>query len=156
MDLVTDPAVRKLMHTIVSNVLSHPDELSKYGRINLTGKAGAKLCTDPEIAAEHDADPKVLHRTTARWVHESLATHRAVRERASGITLPTLVLYAADDCIADPAATAAFVQREPAVRGEALDQRHEVLNAAEPERSAIIERFGRFLSGLGTDSPNDA
>ena len=25
----------KLMHTIVSNVLTHPDELSKYGRINL-------------------------------------------------------------------------------------------------------------------------
>ena len=47
MDLVTDPAVRKLMHTIVSNVLTHPDELSKYGRINLAGKAGAKLTAQP-------------------------------------------------------------------------------------------------------------
>ena len=47
MDLVTDPAVRKLMHTIVSNVLTHPDELSKYGRINLAGKTGAKLTAQP-------------------------------------------------------------------------------------------------------------
>ena len=36
-------AEAKLMHVIVSNVLKHPDDLSKFGRINLAGAAGARL-----------------------------------------------------------------------------------------------------------------
>ena len=42
-----DPSATKLMHTIVSNVLKNPGELEKYGRINLTGKAGSKLTAAP-------------------------------------------------------------------------------------------------------------
>ena len=41
---VTDESALKLIRTIVSNVLEHPTELEKYGRINL-GEALTQLAT---------------------------------------------------------------------------------------------------------------
>ena len=43
---------------------------------------------------------------------------------------------------ASPAATAALIARLPRCEAEALDEKHEILNAVEPVRSALIERIG--------------
>ena len=63
MDLtgVTDAGALKLMHTIVGNVLKHPDELDKYGRINLAGKAGAKLTAAPSACSSPLSAETPLH-----------------------------------------------------------------------------------------------
>ncbi len=108
--------------------------------------AGSSLCSDPAIAAEHDLDPLVFSKATARWAHESLRAHRRVLARATTLDLPVLVLYGTDDCIASPTATAALVARLPRCEAEALDEKHEILNAAEPVRSALIDRIGRWLT----------
>jgi len=63
------------------------------------------------VVAAYAHDPFVLNRITARLWREVELAQRRVRERASEVTLPTLVLVGADDYLVDTRAILATFER---------------------------------------------
>jgi acylglycerol lipase len=93
--------------------------------------SGEMLSRDPEQAAAYDADPLVHHVATAGWAGEVLQAQARAQQCAQAVSCPLLVIYSADDPIADPAATdqfgvAATIQDKTVLRYEGY--RHETFN----------------------------
>jgi len=73
---------------------------------------GADLLShDPAVAAAYVADPLNHHVSTARWATEIFAAQTRALDNAPSVKIPTLVMYAGDDLIADPEGSALFFQR---------------------------------------------
>jgi len=73
---------------------------------------GADLLShDPAVAAAYIADPLNHYVTTARWGMEIFAAQARTLDRAGEVKLPTLVIYAGEDQIADPEGSALFFER---------------------------------------------
>ena len=70
----------------------------------------ALLSHDPASVAAYDQDPLIFKSATARWYTEFIAAQQNLRERASSMHLPLLLLVAGGDKIVDPKASLAFYE----------------------------------------------
>ena len=89
------------------------------------------LSTDPEVGRAYERDPLVNKVATVRWFTETLAQQRMVMERAREVLIPTLLLQAGADRIADAEVSQRFLGRLGATDQELKwydDLYHEVLN----------------------------
>lgn len=106
------------------------------------------LSHDPAVVAAYDTDALNHHVATARWFTEILAAQTRTLDRASELKTPVLVLYAGDDLIGDPAASALFFER---VRLPDKTQHrydgyyHEIFN--EVEKDTVFRDLETWLAG---------
>lgn len=71
------------------------------------------LSHDPAVVAAYRADPRVHDRITGRLAAFIQQEGERVRAAAAQWTVPTLLLYAGDDRLVDPAGSREFAQRAP-------------------------------------------
>jgi len=69
------------------------------------------LSHDAAVIAAHAADPLVLQKFTARWATEAMAAQDWCLANAHRMALPSLVMQASDDRLADPAVSRTFFER---------------------------------------------
>jgi lysophospholipase len=108
----------------------------------------AILSHDPAIAAAYNTDPLNHHVATARWGTEVFAAQERALARAGELKTPMLVLYASDDQIADPAATAIFFERVTIADKTQRcyeDYYHETFN--EVKKEAVFRDIETWLAG---------
>jgi alpha-beta hydrolase superfamily lysophospholipase len=87
--------------------------LARYAPwVTLKGELSAELLTrDPEIQAEHRADPLRHNRMSAPLFFGMIEGGAMLMERASELKLPILMLLGAQDTVTDPAAAREFFDR---------------------------------------------
>ena len=107
-----------------------------------------QLSHDPAVVAAAAADPLNHRQATARWGVEILNAQPAVIAAAGRLRTALLLLYAADDPIADPRAAERFFERagsaDKAKRCYA-GYYHEIFN--EVGRAAVFEDLAAWLGG---------
>ena len=104
------------------------------------------LSHDERVVRHYERDPLVLRISTGRWYTETLNAQRQLWERADEIDVPSLVLVAGADQIADPKATEEIFHRMSGGEREMdvyPNLRHEVLN--EPNWGSILERIVEWM-----------
>lgn len=90
------PPIKQFLGRIMSNVWP---SLALPSGIN-----PRDLTHDTVVCDDYATDPLVFKTATARWYTEALRTIGDIQKRAFEITLPTLILQAAEDRLADPKA----------------------------------------------------
>ena len=108
----------------------------------------AQLSHDPAVVAAAAADPLNHRQATARWGVEILNAQAAVIAAAGRLRRPLLLLYAADDPIADPrAAEELFARAGSADKAKRCyaGYYHEIFN--EVGRAAVFEDLTAWLVG---------
>lgn len=119
------------------------------------GLAADKLSHDPHVADEYRDDPLNHDRISARLAHFIFAGGRRVLAQAPTLRIPTLLQFAADDHLVDPAGSRAFAAAAPRRKLETheyLRLYHEIYNEADPERSRVVADLLRWLD-LRLDRP---
>jgi alpha-beta hydrolase superfamily lysophospholipase len=103
------------------------------------------LSHDPEVERAYRADPLVHDRISARLARFIADEGHRVVAKAADWTVPTLLLYAGDDRLVDPAASHAFAEKAPdAVSSccfEALY--HEIFNEVDADK--VFDALQRWL-----------
>lgn len=95
------------------------------------------LTHDTAICDEYASDPLVFKTATARWYTEAMKSIDAVKSNASKLKLPTLILQAAEDKLADPKAAKPLFDRlgsEDKSYIEYPSFYHEIFNEIEKEK----------------------
>ena len=110
------------------------------------GVDAAWLSHDPEVERAYHADPLVHDRVSTRLARFIADEGHRVVARAPDWTVPTLLLYAGDDHVVDPAGSHAFAERAP----DAVVARycfeglyHEIFN--EPAAQKVCDALQRWL-----------
>lgn len=117
--------------------------LPLLGRIlpNLTQANGVNpewLSHQPEVVAAHRADPLVHNRISMRLAAFMASGGDEVRTRAPQWSLPTLLMYAAQDRVVDAQGSAQWARSLSADHLQTLvlaDSHHEIFNDREAERA---------------------
>ena len=120
-----------------------------------TGLAASRLSHDPHIEREYLEDPLNHSRISARLAHFIFTGGPRVVARAASLKTPTLLQFAADDHLVDPAGARAFAAAAPQRKLQAheyLRLYHEIYNEADPERSRVVADLLRWLD-LQLDKP---
>ncbi len=95
------------------------------------------LSHDRAVGDAYAADPAVFKTVTARWYTEAMAAADEVKSHAAEIELPTLILQAGQDRLADPKAAKPLCEKLGASDKtyiEYPDFYHEIFNESEKER----------------------
>lgn len=103
---------------------------------------------DPQVVARYKADPLVHDRISARLAAFIAQGGPATIARASQWTLPTLLLFAGDDRLVNPAGSRAFSSAAPAdvVTTHCFETLyHEIFNEAEPDREQVLAHLKAWL-----------
>lgn len=103
---------------------------------------------DPQVVARYKADPLVHDRISARLAAFIAHGGPATIARASQWTLPTLLLFAGDDKLVNPAGSRAFSSAAPAdvVTTHCFETLyHEIFNEAEPAREQVLAHLKAWL-----------
>lgn len=113
------------------------------------------LSTDHKVAEAYASDPLVKRTTTPRWFTEVRKSQRALRDHATEIRLPLLMLLGAEDHVADP-----HVAEEVFAAVSSADKtlevypglRHEIFN--EVERDMVINDVIGWLRSHAITPPS--
>lgn len=119
------------------------------------GLPADKLSHDPYIGHDYQRDPLNHNRISARLAYYLFAAGRRSLEAAPTLKVPTLLQFAADDHLVDPAGSRAFAASAPQRKLEAheyLRLYHEIYNEADPERSRVVADLLRWFD-LQLDKP---
>ncbi len=103
---------------------------------------------DAKVVARYKADPLVHDRISARLALFIAQGGPATIARASHWTLPTLLLFAGDDKLVNPAGSRAFINAAPAdvVTSHCFETLyHEIFNEAEPAREQVLAHLKAWL-----------
>jgi alpha-beta hydrolase superfamily lysophospholipase len=106
----------------------------------------AVLSRDPSVGAAYAADPLVNRVVSPRWFTEAKRAMEEVKERASRITVPLLVLHGTQDKLASVEATRRLFEHLGATDkqlGIYQGYYHELFN--EPEKQEIFDRVVQWL-----------
>ncbi len=120
-----------------------------------TGLEVDRLSHDPHVEGEYRGDPLNHSRISARLAHFIFSGGRQVLARAPELKIPTLLQFAADDHLVDPAGSRAFAAAAPQRKlraHEYLRLYHEIYNEAEADRSRVVADLLRWLD-LQLDRP---
>ena len=101
---------------------------------------------DPDVVAAYRADPRVHDRISGRLARFIADSGPVVIERASRWTVPTLLMYAGQDRLVNPAGSRAFAAAAPAdvVQSHCFDSLfHEIFNELDAE--PVFEMLKRWL-----------
>lgn len=104
------------------------------------------LSRDPAVGAAYAADPFVGRRVSARWFTASLQAMDEAQANAPKLAVPTLILAAGEDFLADTEATRRFAGNAPAANVELQvwdGFYHELLNA--PQKQAVLDRIAGWI-----------
>ena len=110
------------------------------------------LSHDPAVVAAYRADPRCHDRISGRLARFIAEGGPAVRERAADWTVPTLLLWAGQDRLVDPAGSQDFAARAPAavVQARRFDALyHELFNErdAEPVFATLQQWLAARVAG---------
>ncbi len=103
---------------------------------------------DPQVVARYKADPLVHDRISARLALFIAQGGPATIAHASQWTLPTLLLFAGDDRLVNPAGSRVFSKAAPAgvVTTHCFETLfHEIFNEAEPAREQVLAHLKAWL-----------
>jgi len=103
---------------------------------------------DPQVVARYKADPLVHDRISARLALFIAQGGPATIARASQWTLPTLLLFAGDDKLVNPAGSRAFSRAAPVdvVTTHCFETLyHEIFNEAEPAQQQVLDHLKAWL-----------
>lgn len=104
------------------------------------------LSHDPDVVRAHNEDPLVHYTMSARLFFEFRAVNAALKESASRLSVPTLVLHGAEDIVSSPRGSERWVGTAPAGLAELRlypGLYHEILN--EPAGPAIAGEIADWL-----------
>lgn len=104
------------------------------------------LSHDPAVVAAYQADPRVHDRVSARLARFIAEGGPAVIARAAQWSVPTLLMYAGDDRLVDPAGSRAFAAAAPpqVVTSHCFEGAyHEIFN--EPDNEAVFATMHEWL-----------
>ncbi len=106
----------------------------------------AALSHEPAVVQAYDSDPLNHHVVTPRWFTEAEKAMASAMEHAGELKAPLLLMYAADDQIADPAMPPRFFERvthpDKTLRAYA-GYYHEIFN--ETGREAVFKDMEAWL-----------
>ncbi len=103
---------------------------------------------DPQVVARYKADPLVHDRISARLAAFIAQGGPATIACAPQWTLPTLLLFAGDDKLVNPAGSRAFSRAAPTdvVTTHCFETLyHEIFNEAEPDREQVLAHLKAWL-----------
>ena len=103
---------------------------------------------DPQVVARYKADPLVHDRISARLAVFIARGGPATIARAPQWTLPTLLLFAGDDKLVNPAGSRVFSSAAPpdVVTTHCFETLyHEIFNEAEPAREQVLAHLKAWL-----------
>lgn len=103
---------------------------------------------DPQVVARYKADPLVHDRISARLAAFIAHGGPATIACAPQWTLPTLLLFAGDDKLVNPAGSRAFSRAAPpdVVTTHCFETLyHEIFNEAEPDREQVLTHLKAWL-----------
>ena len=103
---------------------------------------------DPAVVAAYKADPLVHDRISARLAAFIAETGPVTIAAAPSWTVPTLLLYAGDDKLVNPAGSRAFAAAapQPMVSTHCFDgMYHEIFNETAPQRALVFAELKRWL-----------
>lgn len=103
---------------------------------------------DPAVVAAYKADPLVHDRISARLAVFIAENGPATIAAAPSWTVPTLLLFAGEDKLVNPAGSRAFASAAPAqvVSAQCFDGLyHEIFNESEPQREQVFAALRRWL-----------
>lgn len=106
------------------------------------------LSHDPAVVAAYKADPLVHDRISARLAQFIADNGPATIAAAPGWKVPTLLMYAGQDKLVNPAGSRSFAQAAPAgvVCVHCFDALyHEIFNEMAPQREAVFAELKRWL-----------
>lgn len=104
------------------------------------------LSHDPAVIQAHNVDPLVHYTMSARLFFEFRTVNAAMKESASRLSMPTLVLHGAEDAISSPQGSERWVGATPSGLAELRlypGLYHEILN--EPEGPKIAGELAEWL-----------
>jgi len=106
----------------------------------------AHLSRDPSVGEAYARDPLVGRKVSARWFKSAAKAMADAHSAARALPLPTLVMAAGEDLLADTEATARFVAGAPRDRVDFQvwdGLYHELFNA--PEKGAVLGRMRAWI-----------
>ena len=109
----------------------------------------AWISTDASVVKAYMNDPLIHNRVTGRLTRFMLESAKAVRQRASDWTIPTLLLYSGADRCVQPEGSRRFVASVPAAliqSKEYAQMSHEIFN--EPDRETVLKELQDWLASF--------
>lgn len=113
------------------------------------------LSHDRHVIDDYLHDPLNHRLISVRLAHFIFAAGPQAIAQAANLSVPTLLQFAADDHLVDPAGSRAFASAAPQRKLEVheyLRLYHEIYNEAEPERSRVLADLVRWIE-LRLDHP---
>mgnify|MGYP003384477622 CR=1 FL=1 len=106
-----------------------------------------RLCRDPYVVQAYQRDNRVHSRVSVRLAHFIAEAGRAAVSSAPLWTVPTLLLYAGQDHLVNPAGSRAFASgAPPCVQAHCFaDCYHELFNEPEPSRGEVLACLQTWL-----------
>lgn len=108
----------------------------------------AHLSRDPEVVTAYTEDPLVSDQVSARWATSAADAQKKALSEAPLMTIPTLVMQAGSDQLADPDATRTWVASAPGDLIEYIEWEgfsHELFNEPLLERRLVFDSMERWL-----------
>lgn len=104
---------------------------------------------DPQVVAAYRADPLVHGVMTPRMVGWMQTAIESVHAAAATLSVPTLLLFASDDALVQPAGSRRFAEQAPAAQlstQEITGAFHEIFNEAAPWRERALSALDDWLA----------
>jgi alpha-beta hydrolase superfamily lysophospholipase len=148
--ILTSPAFDAGLSPLQKMLVSMVPRVAPNLRLN-NGLKLDYLCRDPAIIKAYRSDPLVHDRISARLANWIATQGAACIAQACELAVPTLLLFAGEDRLVNPAGSVAFAETAPARWGHVQcfdDMYHEILN--DPERAQVLTVIEHWLERLQT------
>lgn len=148
--VLSSPALAPGLSALQRLLLAVMSRLAPDFAVN-NGLDPSKLSHDAAAVRAYLEDPLVHDRISARLARFIVDGSRDALERASALSVPTLLLYAGDDRLVDPEGSREFARRAPRALLVAREYGalwHEILNETAAERSAVLGDLEAWLAQL--------
>ena len=112
------------------------------------GVQSAHLSHDPDVALAYDADALQHRRISARLARYMAEGGRHVLSKAPAWCVPTLLLWAGEDKLVNPAGSAAFAAQAPRdlVQSQCFETAyHEIFNESPELAEPVLARLAQWL-----------
>lgn len=120
----------------------------RWPNLRLThGLNVARLCRDPAVVHAYQRDNRIHNRISVRLAHFINQAGNAVISSAPLWAVPTLLLYAGQDHVVNPAGSQAFAGvAPPCVQSYGFAPcYHELFNEPDPERTEVLDCLQQWL-----------